>query len=93
MRYLYFLPWTLSFLFELYPLSAVAHQWNQVEAWYGVTQTRQVYEKAIKDLNEEGAREVRPDSQAPVTGREMAGLVCALPCCYAAMPCHLTCTR
>ncbi|CAN0130075.1 unnamed protein product, partial [Hapterophycus canaliculatus] len=31
----------------------------QVESWYGVTQTRQVYEKAIKDLNEEGAREVR----------------------------------
>lgn len=31
---------------------------SQVEAWYGVTQTRQVYEKAIKDLTEEGAREV-----------------------------------
>lgn len=31
----------------------------QVEQWYGVTQTRQVYEKAIKELNEEGAREVR----------------------------------
>lgn len=29
-----------------------------MESWYGVTQTRQVYEKAIKDLNEEGAREV-----------------------------------
>ncbi|CAN0465093.1 unnamed protein product, partial [Ectocarpus sp. 12 AP-2014] len=30
----------------------------KVESWYGVTQTRQVYEKAIKDLNEEGAREM-----------------------------------
>ena len=29
-----------------------------MEAWYGITQTRQVYEKAIKDLTEEGAREV-----------------------------------
>lgn len=39
-------------------LDLVCLNGSQVEAWYGVTQTRQVYEKAIKDLNEEGAREV-----------------------------------
>lgn len=31
----------------------------QVESWYGITQTRQVYEKAIKELDDDGAREVR----------------------------------